>query len=395
MLSIVIAVACSVNATAEAASNLKPFDPVALQRVVETTAKELLLPGATVLLRTPQGDWTFGYGATELGGATSPSTDTHFRAASNTKTMTAAVIVLLVQEGKLRFDDPVSKYVDGVPNGNTTTISELLKMRSGLYNYTSAPELAASLDHDPARIWSPQELLTIAFKRPAIFVPGKSYDYCNTNYVLLGLIAETLEGAPLAKIFQDRLFGPLGMKHTLLPASASNAIPGPYSHGYLYGSSSYALVDTPYPADLQAAAKAGTLKPNDVTGQNPSYAFAAGGIISTADDLAIWMRALVGGKLFNADYRRQWLDSLEPEDPSKPRGQKYGYGISQITFGPGSIYFHGGEMPGYNSFMGYDPVNDVTLVIWTSLTISLDGQPTANTIMLKVLDQIYAVSPLQ
>jgi len=107
------------------------------------------------------------------------------------------------------------------------------------------------------------------------------------------------------------------------------------------------------------------------------------------------MRALVGGKLFDADYQRQWLDSLEPEDPSKPDGQKYGYGISQITFGPNSVYFHGGEMPGYNSFMGYDPVNDVTLIIWTSLTISLDGQPTANSIMLRMLDQIYTVSPLQ
>ena len=93
---------------------------------------------------------------------------------------------------------------------------------------------------------------------------------------------------------------------------------------------------------------------------------------------------MVGGKLFDANYRRQWLDSLEPQDPGKPLGQKYGYGISQITFGPNSVYFHGGEMPGYNSFMGYDPVNDVTLIIWTSLTISLDGQPTANTIMLKI-----------
>jgi D-alanyl-D-alanine carboxypeptidase len=107
------------------------------------------------------------------------------------------------------------------------------------------------------------------------------------------------------------------------------------------------------------------------------------------------MRALVGGKLFDADYQRQWLDNLEPQDPSKPRGQKYGYGISQIIFGPNSVYFHGGEMPGYNSFMGYDPVNDVTLVIWTNLTLSLDGQPTANTIMLKMLDQIYTISPLQ
>jgi D-alanyl-D-alanine carboxypeptidase len=309
--------------------------------------------------------------------------------------MTAVVVVLLVQEGKLRFDDPVSKYVQGVPNGDNITISELLKMRSGLYNYTSAPELAESLDHDPTKAWTPEELLAIAFKRPPLFAPGTEYDYCNTNYALLGLIAEKLEGAPLAKVFQDRLFGPLGMKHTLLPANTSNAIPEPYSHGYLYGSSSYALVDAPYPADLQAAAKAGTLKPNDDTAQNPSYALAAGGVISTADDLAIWIRALAGGKLFHADYQRQWLDSLEPQDPSKPLGQKYGYGISQITFGPNSVYLHGGEMPGYNSFMGYDPVNDVTLVIWTNLTLSLDAKPTANIIMVRMLNQIYSVSPLQ
>ena len=69
--------------------------------------------------------------------------------------------------------------------------------------------------------------------------------------------------------------------------------------------------------------------------------------------------------------------------PGQAPGQKYGYGISLITFGPNKIYYHGGEMPGYKSFMGYDPVNDVTLVIWTNLTLSLDGRPTANTLMLK------------
>jgi D-alanyl-D-alanine carboxypeptidase len=228
-----------------------------------------------------------------------------------------------------------------------------------------------------------------------MFAPGEEYDYCNTNYALLGLIAEKIEGSPLAKIFQDRFFGPLGMKATLLPASSSNAIPEPYSHGYLYGSSSYALADAPYPADLIAAAKAGTLEPNDDTDQNPSYATAAGGVISTADDLAVWVRALVGGKVLDADYQRQWLESPEPQDPKSPDGQKYGYGISLISFGPNRVYFHGGEMPGYNSFMGYDPVNDVTLIIWTSLTVSLDGQPTANALMLKMLDQIYTVSPLK
>lgn len=143
-------------------------------------------------------------------------------------------------------------------------------MRSGLYNYTSAPEFAESLGHDPTRIWTPEELLAIAFKRPSVFAPGEECDYCNTNYALLGLIAEKVEGAPLSRVFQDRLFGPLGLKATLLPTSTSNAIPEPYSHGYLYGGSSYALVDAPYPADLIAAAKAGTLKPNDGTDQNPS-----------------------------------------------------------------------------------------------------------------------------
>lgn len=394
-LSIVAIVACSVGITGASPAALKRFDPAALQDAVETTAKELLLPGAMVLLRTPQGEFAYGYGTTELGTATEPRAVTHFRAASNTKTMTASLIVLLAQEGKLHFEDPVSKYVEDVPNGDDITVAQLLKMRSGLYNYTSAPELAESLDNDPNRIWTPQELLAIAFKRPPLFEPGKEFDYCNTNYALLGLVVEKLEGRPLAEVFQRRLFGPLGMKGTLLPASTSTAIPAPYAHGYLYGGSSYALVDAPYPAELQAAAKAGTLKPNDDTAQNPSYAFAAGGAISTAEDLASWMRALVGGRLFDAEHQRQWFASLEPQDPSKPDGQRYGYGISEISFGPNRIYFHGGEMPGYNSFMGHDPVNDVTLVIWTNLTLSLDGEPTANSLMLKMLDQIYTVSPLQ
>jgi D-alanyl-D-alanine carboxypeptidase len=391
----VVAVCATGSAMGASTPGLKPIDPAALQAIVEGAAKELLLPGAMVLLQTPQGNFAFGYGTTELGLSDPPRAETHFRAASNTKTMTAAVIVKLVQEGKLSFDDPISKYVRGVPNGGKTSIRQLMKMRSGLYNYTNAPELAESLDHDPDKAWTMDEVLDMAFERPPHFAPGANFEYNNTNYVLLGLAAEEIEGRPLTDIFHDRLFEPLGMKNTVLPLSTSNSIPEPYSHGYLYGGSSYALVDAPYPDDLQAAAKAGTLKPNDDTWQNPSPYFAAGGIISTADDLATWMRALVGGKVFNADYQRQWLDSPEAEDANNPNGQKYGYGIAVIAFGPNKIYFHGGEMPGYQSFMGYDRQNDVTLIVWTSLTLSVDGKPTANTLMVKILDQIYAVSPLQ
>src|SRR5437763_15919878 len=111
-------------------SALKPIDKAALQTLVDTTAKELLIPGVVVVLRTPQGEFTVSYGTTLLGADSPPRADTHFRIASNTKTMTAAVIVLLAQEGKLSLDDPVSKYVPGVTNGDKITITELVNMRS-------------------------------------------------------------------------------------------------------------------------------------------------------------------------------------------------------------------------------------------------------------------------
>ena len=78
--------------------------------------------------------------------------------------------------------------------------------------------------------------------------------------------------------------------------------------------------------------------------------------------------------MLNADYQRQWLDSVQLEDPSKPDGIKYGYGITQLRWGANKVYFHGGEMPGFNSFVGYDPASKMTLVVWTNLTVSLDGK---------------------
>lgn len=374
-----------------ASSALKPIEEVALRAVVEKAVSDMLVPGAVVAIRTPQGSYTAAVGTTELGKQTPPDTKTHFRIASNSKTMTAALVVLLAQDGKLKFSDPVSTYVADVPRGSDITVADLLKMRSGLYNYTDAPELSAELDADPAKAWTPQEVLAIAFAHPPNDPPDTAYEYNNTNYALLGLIAEKAGGRPLAEQLRDRLFGPLGLQQTSIPAVDDTSIPAPYSHGYMYGGSAYAMVDDPYPADIKDAAKAGTLAPVDYTNQNPSYAHATGGVISTADNIATWIRALVSGKVFDADFHRQWLESVQAEDPDNPDGQKYGYGISYQRFSPtAAMYYHGGEMPGFNSFMGYDPDNDVSLVIWTNLTISPEDKTTAQALLPTVLDEIYA-----
>jgi D-alanyl-D-alanine carboxypeptidase len=397
--SVLVGVALLIAACSRPGSTVGTSAPKTIQAELQTmldrTAKELLIPGAVIVLRAPQADFMVSYGTTLLGATNPPDADTHFRIASNTKTMTAAVIMQLAQENNLSLDDPISKYIPEVPNGDNITIAQLLEMRSGLYNYTNDPVISATIDTDPVKVWTPAELLAIAFAHPPNFPPGTKYEYNNTNYALLGVVIEKLDGKPLAQVMHDRLFGPQNMQDTELPASNVNTIPEPYSHGYLYGSSSVALTgEPPYSTEVQAAARAGTLLPKDYTGVNPSVAAAAGGVISTADDLATWIKALVAGRVLDPAYQRQWLDSLKPEDPSKPKGQKYGYGIAQLSWGPNTIYFHGGETPGYNSKISYDPANDMTLIVWTNLTVSLDDQQTANTLWVKVLDQIYKVSPL-
>ncbi|WP_373693449.1 serine hydrolase domain-containing protein [[Mycobacterium] burgundiense] len=384
----VVLVACAPAPTPPA---LRTIDAHGWQEVVDTAAAQLGVPGAMVLLRTPQGEFTAAYGTTELGAHTPPTADTHFRIASNTKTMTAALVVLLAQDGKLELDDPVTAFVPTLPGGENITVAQLLTMRSGLYGYTSDPVVADVLDADPAKAWSPQEVLDVAYRHPPQFAPGTSYDYSNTNYALLGLIAEKAGGRPLGRQFADRLFGPLALAQTTLPAADDTSLPAPYSHGYMYGGSRYALADDLYPVDLQVAARAGTVQPTDYTFQNPSYATAAGGAISTAAELADWLKALVTGRVFDADYQHRWLTSVQAEQPGVADGQQYGYGISYQRFGPNAaMFYHGGELPGFNSFMGYDAENDVGLVIWTNLTLSPEGNTTAQTMLPILLDEIYA-----
>ncbi|MGH7785321.1 MAG: serine hydrolase domain-containing protein [Candidatus Binatia bacterium] len=372
-------------------SALKPIDQAGLQATLDTAARGLLLPGAVAIVRTPQGEFTVTYGATELGGATSPGPDSHFRIGSVTKTMTAAAILQLAQENKLRLDDPVATYRPDVPNGAHITISQLLEMRSGLYNYTADPDFWPTLEREPTKVWTPEELPAIAFAH-TYRDPGR-FEYCNTNTVLLGLIAEQLDHKPLAEIFRDRFFSPLGMADTMLPGADSATIPAPRARGYVYESLLYVFLEVPYPADIRAAAKAGTLSPIDFTDVNPSWAWAAGGVVSTAADLATWIESLVGGQLLDAAYQRAWRESLRPTNPNDPNGLSYGYGIVQLHLGTNQIWFHNGELPGYNTFAGYDPVNRVTLVVWTSLPVSVDGAGPAEVIAGKLAASIYRGVP--
>ena len=377
--------AAASSATSDAGA-VKPVDQAGLEAALEEGAKEFLFPGAVALLRTPSGTITATYGTTERGGGDAVALGDHIRIGSNTKTWTATAILQLAQEGKIAVTDPVSKYRPDVPNGENITIAQVLDMRSGLYNYSETPELNEALDNDPGRVWMPEELLALGLSQPPYFPPGGGYHYSNTNYVLLGLIAEQLDGKPLAEIYRDRIIGPAGLTSSSFPEPTDTSLPDPYSHGYFFGTNMLTLTDPALPQDMQAQAMDGTLAPTDVTNNNPSWTWSAGGGISTAEDLATWAEALAGGKALDADMQKQRLASVQPTDPSSPEAAGYGWGIAKM----GPMYGHTGELPGYNSFMGSDPENGVTLIVWANLAPGANGHDPASTIAKNLIDEMYA-----
>lgn len=367
---------------------LQPFDAATLRADFERTAKEVLVPGAMLLLETPEGTLTASYGTGVRGAERPLSVEDHIRVGSVTKTWTATVILQLVQEGKLALADPVSKYRPDVPNGDAITLEQMLTMRSGLFNYTETLELNSAMDKEPQRAWKPEELLALAFAHQPYFAPGQGFHYSNTNTVLLGLIAEEVGGKPLGELFDERIFKPLGLNGTVFPDISSNGIPEPHPQGYFYGDNVLTMTNPALPEDMQKEATAGTLAPNDVTDVNPSWAWAAGSGISTAADLKTLGEALVNGKLLKSELQQKRLDSVTPTNPDIPGGASYGWGIAKF----GNLYGHTGELPGFNTFMGSDPTNGVTLVVWTNLAPTADGRDPASIIARSLIGKVYRAS---
>jgi D-alanyl-D-alanine carboxypeptidase len=364
----------------------KAVDPDALTKIVQDHAHELLVPGAVVALRTATDDFDLAYGVRARGSSEPVRQDDHIRIGSITKTWTGTVILQLAQAGAVDLDGPVSEYLPNVPNGRNITITQLLNMRSGLFNYTEDRGVNETLDREPGKAWTAEELLDVAFNHKPYFDPDQGWHYSNTNTVLLGAIAEDRDRKPLARIFQDRLFTPNIMRDTSLPDAASPAIPDPYPRSYMYGDNVLTMgVPPALPPEMQEAARNGTLDPVDQTDVNMSWTGAAGAGISTADDLVGWAHALTSGQLLDQEMQYKRMHSFRPVDPKQPDGARYGLALAQF----GEFYGHTGELPGFNTFMGNDPVNYVTLVVWTNLAPSVDGRDPAVTIARAVIDELY------
>jgi D-alanyl-D-alanine carboxypeptidase len=247
------------------------------------------------------------------------------RVGSVTKTFVATVVLQLVAEHALSLGDTVARWLPGlVPGGAGITVQELLQHTSGIYSYTNDPGFQQALATDPTRVWQPTELVRIAVTHPPLFPPGTAFAYSNTDYVLLGLIIQGVTGHPVGQELQARIFHPLGLRDTYFPY-ANPHLRTPYAHGYLLG-------------------QPGTTGPVDGTVMSPSWAGAAGGIVSTAADLARFSTALLSGKLLPPAQLQEMMTTTPTG-----QGDDYGLGIQAEPFPCGTAWGHQGSFHGYFS----------------------------------------------
>ena len=307
-----------------------------LQATLEAGIAEFKIPGAIAGLWFPgRGEWvgTAGIGNPDTGKA--PGIDDRVRIGSITKSFTATMVLQLVDEGLLSLDDPLSRWEPQVPGSGDITVRQLLNMTSGLFNYTDLPEFWDRLNADPLASWTPRQLVDMATANPPLFQPGAQYMYCNTNYILLGMIIEKATGRTVSEEFSSRIVDRLGLTKTSFPMTPE--IGEPYMRGY-------------QPAEGEDE---GSAKIENFSVCSPTPYWTAGGVVGTMADLRIWMKALAAGTLLSPEMHAEQLKF------SAPNTEYYGLGV----INGGQLFGHSGEVPGYNSSMYYIPSMDAVCVV--------------------------------
>lgn len=340
------------------------------------------VPGLVIGIWSPtQGVYRASFGQADLKSPARPKLSSRFRIGSVSKTFTATVILELVDEGKLSLSGTVRTYLPALaraqPAIGSRTIAQLLGMRSGLPEYADAAVKEVSTD--PARVWTANELIALGMRSgPVKPAGGRTSVYTNTNYVILGQIAEAVTKTRFDRLVQRRLLGPLGLRQTVYPKPTSVRIPAPFTRGYVGPSGA---------EEIQKLG--GTVEPGaDVTRWNPSWGNAAGMMISTIDDLARWTNGLAGNALLSPRLQRLRLATT-------PMGDGFRYGLGILKLLPGGRWTgHEGGIPGWSTWALKDPTSRTVVV--TSVNACCGGTPVSLTIdiLKRLYPETFVVGPL-
>jgi D-alanyl-D-alanine carboxypeptidase len=313
-------------------------------------------PGVSMLIITPGGRYFKSAGVADVTTCAPLQPDFAYQIGSNTKMMTSAILFQLQEEGVLKTSDPLSKWLPDLaarlPNGDKITIDMLLTHTSGLPDYFDVPTKDGATIADGVkdkamltRSFTPEELVTlVAASGRSDFAPGAEgkWKYSNTGYALLGLIIEKATGKSYEENLRARMVEPLGLKKTYLLTGQPK--PGTLPHAYYQPPFDYTTDEW-----------------------NASQGWAAGAVVSTPEEFALFLKALFTGKLFKQPAT---LDLMKAHTAAGVdalgKGTVYAHGMLDNN----GVLGHGGQTLGFQSDGGYIPDKDVTIVMWSNSATS-------------------------
>jgi CubicO group peptidase (beta-lactamase class C family) len=332
------------GAAALAAPKARPAEDLgALAKKIDAVMSKVYKPdepGAAVIVRK-DGKTVFrkGYGLADLELGVTVAPDMIFRLGSITKQFTAVSVLMLAQDGKLGLRDEITKFLPDYPTqGRKITVEHLLTHTSGILSYTDIPEWLPLWRKD----MTVKELVDLFKDKPMQFEPGASWAYNNSGYVLLGAIIEKVSGRTYADFVQERIFKPLGLKGSSY--DDTERVVSRRVRGYQKGDGGF--VNAPY--------------------LSMSQPYAAGSLMSTVDDLAVWSDAVFSGRL----VRKEWLDrAFTPFALAGGESSGYGYGWFIGDFAGHRSIEHGGGINGFTSYELTLPEDKVFVAILTNSAV--------------------------
>src|SRR5215470_462854 len=296
------------------------------------------------------------YGVADLENSVPVSRDSEFAMASITKQLTAAAILQLAENGLLKLDDDISRFVDGLPGYyRGVTIRRLLNHTAGVRNLQDLGNRYWSQSHGHIE---PRALIDLFRGEPLDFEPGTEYHYSNSGYVLLGAAIENASGETYGDYVRHRLLDRLGIKHMVYPGSLE--LLEHRVHPYWFNGK--AFVNAAY--------------------FDASAGFAMGGLYSTAEDLARWTEALHHGRVLSP-YFYQLM--ITPETLLNGESLSYGYGMEVGSIEGHALYAHGGGGVGFRCQTLYIPDEDVTIAIMSNSNFDGGAVEMADRLMRRIL----------
>jgi D-alanyl-D-alanine carboxypeptidase len=314
-----------------------------LQTTLDNLRAARRAPGISATVIFPDGsEWNGASGDAQLDPDEAAAPDTPFVVGSITKTFITALIMQMAEEGTLSIDDPLANWLPDYPRADRITLRHLLGHTSGVFNYFDHSSYTSRVFGNPRRHWEPQEVLDELGGVP-YFPPGTGYHYSNTNFVLLGMVAEEATSASLAQELEERFFTPLGLEDTYFqydePAPPSAAL------GYLLTQNGAREISdgTDYRPTTSAA----------------TVAWAAGNIAASAIDIARWARALYAGTLLNSESLAEMTDFAA----SGYSNGAYGLGTRTRVRNGQRMIGHTGSLRGFQGAMWHYPEVGLTVVV--------------------------------